>query len=186
MIIKNELLKDENCGIIVIDVQDKLFPVIQNKYKISDNIKKLLKFASIVEIPIILTEQNPKGLGATIREIKNLIPDVKPLEKYYFSCARDENFLITIDKKELKNLIVVGIETHICVNQTVTDLLSQGYLIHVLSDCVGSRSEFTHNTGLERMRTSGAVISNLEMFMYEFLKTSKHPKFKDFLNGIMK
>ena len=183
---KHELLRDDNTGIILIDVQEKLFPFIQNKFKISDNIKILLEFARITEIPVILTEQNPKGLGRTIKEIKDNIPDVKPIEKFTFSCARDENFIASIDKKGLKNLIVVGIETHICVTQTVIDLLSRGYIIHVISECVGSRSEFTHNAGLSRMCAAGAVISTLEMVMYEYLKTSKHPKFKEFLEKIMK
>jgi nicotinamidase-related amidase len=183
---KDELLKEENTGIVLIDVQDKLFPYIHNKFKVSDNIRKLLEFAKITEIPIILTEQNPKGLGRTIKEIKDLIPEVEPVEKYTFSCVGDENFVSVLDRNELKNIIVVGIETHICVTQTVIDLLSGGYIIHVISDAVGSRSEFTHNAGISRMRSAGAVISTLEMVMYEYLKTSKHPKFRDFLEKIMK
>jgi nicotinamidase-related amidase len=186
MSIRDGLLKDENTGIVLVDVQEKLYPYIYNKFKILDNIQKLLMFAKITEIPVILTEQNPKGLGRTIKELMSLIPDIEPIEKYTFSCVREEKFISMIDSKELKNLIIVGIETHICVNQTVIDLLSKGYTVHVISDAVGSRGEFTHNAGLSRMGVTGAVISSLEMFMYEYLKTSKHPKFKEFLKEIMK
>ena len=183
---KDVLLSVEHTAILVVDVQEKLFPYINEKFKVLDNITKLLKFAKITGIPVILTEQNPKGLGRTIREIKDLIPDVEPIEKYTFSCAGEDSFIPALKNKNLQNLIVVGIETHICITQTVIDLLKSEFCVHVVSDAVGSRGKLNHDTGISRMGRAGAVISTVEMVMYEYLKTSEHPNFKDFLREVMK
>lgn len=182
----NILLSESNTCLLVVDIQEKLFPFIQNKYKILDKVKKLIKFAKIVELPIIVTEQNPRGLGKTIREIKELVPEIAAIEKYTFSCVGESSFIEVLNAKEFKNLIVVGIETHICVTQTVLELLSKGFHLHVVSDAIGARAELDHDAGIMRMQKAGAVISTTEMVMYEYLKSSKHPKFKDFLEKIMK
>lgn len=182
----NLLLTDNNTCLLVVDIQEKLFPFIQNKYKVLDKVKKLLMFAKIVELPVMVTEQNPRGLGKTIREIREVIPDIAAIEKYAFNCCGEVNFIEFLNAKEMKNIITVGIETHICVTQTVLDLLSKGFHVHVIADAIGARGELDHNAGINRMQKAGAVISTAEMMMYEYLKSSKHPKFKDFLEKIMK
>jgi nicotinamidase-related amidase len=182
----NVLLSESSTCLLVVDIQEKLFPFIQNKYKILDQVKKLIKFAKIVELPIIVTEQNPLGLGKTIRELKEFLTNESAVEKYTFSCCGEPTFNESLVAKEFKNIIVVGIETHICVTQTVLELISRGFNVHVIADAIGARGELDHKVGLKRMKKAGAVISTTEMVMYEYLKTSKHPKFKDFLKQIMK
>ena len=172
------MFNTENSSIICIDLQDKLVKMLKNGETVKNNATKLLKAASILNIDTILSEQYPKGLGATVEEIKT-IKEFKTIEKTTFSALQTEEFKKEFDEFKNKNVIIFGIETHICVLQTVIDLIKEGYNVFVLSDCSGSRADLNHETALEIMKQKGAMIITLEIALFNFLKSSKHPDFKE-------
>ena len=114
----NGLISDEGAVLVIIDVQEKLFPHMAGKEKLVENLAKLIQFAGIMKIPIMLTEQYPKGLGQTVTEVKKLIPHITPIEKVEFSCFGSARFKEALANLEAKTLIITGIEAHICVTQT--------------------------------------------------------------------
>lgn len=173
----NNLLSKEGAVLLIIDVQEKLFPHMEEKEKIVENLQRLIKFAKIMEIPIILTEQYSKGLGKTIPEIKRLIPHIRPIHKVEFSCFGSEEFKRLMKEMEAKTLILTGIETHICITQTALEGLSS-YRICVISDAVSSRTIENKQIALERMRQNGVIISSTEMLIYEILRKAGTEEFK--------
>jgi len=179
--LNNGLISREGTALIVIDVQEKLFPHIYGRGDVVRNICRLIRFAKIVGMPIILTEQYPKGLGKTIPEIKELTPGIKPIEKIEFSCFRTPIFEDALRRLNVKTLIIVGIETHICVSQTAIEGLSRGYKVCVIGDAVSSRRLEDKIIGIERMRQSGVIISSTEMVIYEILGRAGTPEFKEVL-----
>lgn len=171
------------CALVVVDIQQKLLPPIFEKERLVRNSQLLVRLAGILKIPTLVTTQYCKGLGNVVPEIASLLPEARPMDKLEFSCFGSPEFAAT-----LKNLpgrrntvLLCGMETHICVMQTALGALQQGYLVHVASDAVSSRSEWNWKIGLLRMRDAGAVISSAEMMMYELLRSSGTPAFKELL-----
>jgi len=162
----------------VIDVQEKLMPLVIRNNETINNILKLIKFCKTLQIPIILTEQYPKGLGKTVREISEELKEIKPIEKTSFSCFGSEEFKNTLKKNRVKTLIIVGIEAHICIAQTALDALDR-FKVCVVADAVSSRTVENLNIGLQRMRDNGVIITSTEMLMYELLRDSKSKEFKE-------
>lgn len=180
--VKNqELLSKEGAALVIIDIQEKLFPHMAEKDRIAQNVAKLLKFAEIMKIPIVLTEQYPKGLGRTIPEVKRLIPNIHPIEKVDFNCLGSEEFKACLGRLEAKTLIITGIESHICATQTAIDGLNKGYNVYVVSDAVSSRSLADKAIAIERMRQSGVTIVSTEMLIYELLARAGTAEFKETL-----
>jgi len=171
------MLNADNTLIIAIDIQEKLTKMLDNCETISLNCEKILKAADILNIKTLLTEQYPKGLGRTIEPIK-AIKDFDILEKTTFSAFGTEEIAKYINDSKKENIVIFGIESHICVYQTVTDLLKEKYKVYVVADCCASRSEINYKTALELMKQEGAKITTLEIVLFEFLKSSKHPDFK--------
>jgi nicotinamidase-related amidase len=178
------LISREGAVLVIIDVQEKLFPHMAERERIAENIAKLIRFAEIIKVPIVLTEQYPKGLGHTVSEVKELIPYFQPIEKVEFSCLESGKFKDSLVKLEARTLIITGIETHICVTQTAIEGLNDGYAVFVVSDAVSSRSLDDKAIGLERMRQSGVTIVSTEMLIYELLKKAGTPEFKEALKLI--
>jgi nicotinamidase-related amidase len=178
------LISREGTVLVIIDVQEKLFPLIFEKEKILNNILKLIRFAKIINMPVVLTEQYPKGLGQTIPEIKEIIPEIKPIEKVEFSCFGSEKFRLLLKDLRAKTLIISGIETHICVAQTSLEGLSSGYKICVISDATSSRKLEDKNVALERMRQSGIIVASTEMIIYELLRAAGTQEFREALKLI--
>ncbi|WXG39321.1 MAG: hydrolase [Candidatus Freyarchaeum deiterrae] len=176
---KSRLLTSENASLLIIDVQEKLFAVMQDQEKFAGNILKLIDFAKIVKLPIILTEQYPKGLGRTIKQIKDKIPEVVPIEKTAFNCFGAEGFKELLQKNKITTLIIAGIESHVCVNQTALDAMDKSIKACVISDAISSRTKENWQVGLERMRDNGAIISSTEMLIYELLRDAKNKEFKE-------
>jgi len=174
------LISKEGTVLVIIDVQEKLFPFVAEKEKVAENIQRLIKFAQIVKIPIILTEQYPKGLGRTIKEIEELIPKIEPIEKVEFSCFESDGFKNALLKLGAKTIILTGIETHICVSQTAIEGLSS-HRMCVVSDAVSSRNIEDKHIGLERVKQSGVTILSTEMLIYEILKKAGTNEFKEAL-----
>ena len=177
-------LDAERTALVVVDIQEKLLPPIHEKERLIRNAQLLLRLANIQKIPVLATTQYAKGLGATVAEIASLLPaGTTPIDKLEFGCFGSAPFCEAVRKlpRERDALLVCGMETHICVTQTVLGALQQGYVVHVASDACGSRAESNWRVGLERMRDAGAVISSTEMVMYEFLEVAGTDEFRETL-----
>jgi len=175
-------LQAEQCALIVIDIQEKLLPPIFQKEQLIRNAQLLTRLAGILKVPTIATTQYAKGLGNTVPELRSLIPD-DGIDKQIFSCFGSDVFCSMLKRLpgRRNTLLLCGMESHICVAQTALNALREGYLVHVASDAVSSRTEWNWKIGLERMRAAGAVISSTEMMIYELLRSSDTSAFKQML-----
>ena len=171
-------LTKENCILIAIDYQEKLVPAMYEKEALIDKSARLIKGFGILGMPVIITEQYPKGLGATIAEIKDADPMAEIIEKNTFSAWDNEECVELVRKINRPNAVVVGIETHVCEQQTVLAMLEEGYNVYVAADCVSSRSAFDRDISIERMRSAGAVITTYESILFDILQWSKADEFK--------
>jgi len=179
------MLNIDKTALVIIDVQEKLSRVMHEKEKLFENLQKLVKGAQILGIPILVTEQNPNGLGPTVPEIASLLTDSKPVTKFSFSCCGEEPFLREIEKLNRKQILLAGIETHVCVYQTAIDLIEAGYEVHTVVDCVSSRTPENKNLALDKMKSEGARLTSVEIALFELLRTAANPKFKE-LSKIVK
>lgn len=169
-----------NCCFLLIDMQEKLRKAMSDVSKCINNQKLLLKSAGILEIDSIVTEQYPKGLGNTIDELKYLLPEKTPIiEKTSFSCMGESKFRTALKAKSRKTLIVCGIEAHVCVQQTVLDLLAEGYEVVIPADALTSRNADNHQLALETMRQAGAFVTSSESIIFMLLRDAKHPCFRE-------
>jgi nicotinamidase-related amidase len=177
-------LEAGQCALIVVDIQQKLLPPIVNKEMLVKNSQLLVRLAKVLSIPTMMTTQYSKGLGATVPEVSSLLPDVTAIDKLEFGCFGSDVFRAGLRSLpgNRNTLLLCGMETHICVMQTALGALNDGYLVHVASDAVSSRSEWNWRIGLDRMRAAGAVISSTEMMMYELLRCSGTAQFKEMLS----
>jgi nicotinamidase-related amidase len=176
-------LEAERCALIVVDIQEKLLPPIFQKEQLIKNSQLLIRLAGILKIRAVVTTQYSKGLGNTVPEIASLLPEIQAIDKQMFSCFGSDVFCSCLKRLPgaCNTLLLCGMESHICVTQTALAALREGYIVHVASDAVGSRSEWNWKIGLERMRAAGAVISSTEMIVYEMLRSSGAPAFKELL-----
>jgi nicotinamidase-related amidase len=171
-----EKLDPERAALVVVDVQEAFREAVPSFADVATATATLVQGAARIGIPIVVTEQYPKGLGATVPEVAEHLPDdVDPVEKVSFSAARAERF--GLDGRE--QAIVCGIETHVCVNQTVLDLLDHGVATQVVADAVGSRTEANRELGLRKMERAGAAITSVETALFELLGGSDAPAFKE-------
>ena len=171
-------------ALIIIDIQEKIIRSIFNKDSIIKNIKKLIDAYQILEENIFVSEQNPRKLGATITE---LLPKVgfKKIEKMEFSLANIQEFSKELKNKKITNLIVCGIETHICIQQTVLDCLQKGFEVILISDAMSSRNNIDHEIALQRMIQRGAILTTTESIIFELCKTADRKEFKEIRKIIM-
>lgn len=178
-----QLLDPAQCALVVVDIQEKLLPPIFNKDAMVRNSQLLIRLARILSIPAMVTTQYSKGLGGTVPEIASLLTEVKSVDKLEFGCFGSDEFRSGLKRLpgNRNTVLLCGMEAHICVTQTALGALNDGYLVHVASDAVGSRSEWNWKVGLDRMRSAGAVISSTEMMLYELLRCSGTPQFKELL-----
>ncbi|MCK4758214.1 MAG: hydrolase [Thermoplasmata archaeon] len=176
---KKKGIDREKLALVIIDIQDKLFHNIHDGESMKDNVIKLIEFSKIMGIPIILSEQYPKGLGQTIEEIRAALPSYDPLDKSSFSCCGEEDFEKRLLKLGARTIAITGIECHVCVFQTARDMLARGYVVHIISDGVSSRARENWKVGIDRMRELGATISSTEMFMFEVMEKAGTQEFKE-------
>jgi nicotinamidase-related amidase len=176
-------LDAEQCALIVVDIQEKLLPPIFQKEELVRNSKLLIRAAGVLKIPSLVSTQYAKGLGPTVPEIASLLPETEAIDKDRFSCFGSDAFCTLLKRLpgNRNTLLLCGMESHICVAQTALAALREGYLVHVASDAVSSRTEWNWKIGLERMRAAGAVISSTEMIIYELMRSSSSPAFKELL-----
>lgn len=168
-----------NTALLVIDIQEKLFRVIHEKETLLDNMLKLVRGLKVLGVPVLLTEQNPKGLGPTLPEITALLPEVQPCIKFDFSCFREPAFRERLESLGRKQLLLTGIETHICVYQTALELAGAGYQVRTVTDCVSSRTPANRDTALLRMALEGIMPATTEMILFELLGTARHENFRE-------
>ena len=182
--ITSDKLTSKVNALLIIDVQEKIIRPIFNKDSIIKNIKKLINAYQILEENIFLSEQNPLKLGVTI---PSLLPKTgfRKIEKMAFSLIKIEEFLIELKNKKITNLIVCGIETHICIQQTVLDSLQNGFEVILISDAIGSRNILDHEIALQRMTQMGAILTTTESIIFELCKTADRKEFRDIRNIII-
>jgi nicotinamidase-related amidase len=172
--------------LLLVDVQGRLARIMHDQASLFNSLELLIKGMQILEIPIIWMEQIPSKLGQTVDEIRHLMDStgISPIEKDCFSCCNEPLFMEKLMALDRKQVIITGIETHICVFQTTNDLLEKGFDVHVVSDCVSSRTPENKEIGLQRMRQSGACITSVEMALFELMKRAKGDHFKQIVSLI--
>ncbi len=175
------MLTLENTVLTIIDVQGKLAQIMYDKNPLFANLQRIIRGAQTLNIPILWAEQIPEKLGPTVPEISNLLADQQPITKACFSCCGEERFMKNLKTLNRKQILITGIEAHVCVYQTVMDLLASGYEIHVLADAVSSRTLTNKEIGLNMMKEAGAKIQSVEMVLFELLKRAEGEHFKEII-----
>ncbi len=175
------MLAVANSVLLVVDVQGKLAELMHEKEALFENLKRIIRGAQLLDLPILCTEQNPQGLGPTVPEIAQLMPGIQPIPKLHFSCMGEQRFVHELRALKRTQALIAGIETHICVYQTAMDLISAGYEAHVVVDAVSSRTAGNKEIGLQRMRDGGATLTGVETALFELLAVAEGPRFKAIL-----
>jgi len=175
----DKLLKPQTTALLIIDIQERILPVINNYQRVVDGTLKLIKGFKVLGLPIFYTEQYPKGLGPTVQSITEALGDIKPFDKMSFSCSGAVNLFDELRSKNLLQVVVCGIEAHVCVQQTVLDLSENGFQINLAADAVSSRKEIDYSVALERMRHHGIEVSTTESILFELLNICGTSQFKD-------
>jgi nicotinamidase-related amidase len=173
------ILRKESTALLIIDLQERILPVIRNYESVLENTVKLIKGFKTLQLPIYFTEQYPKGLGPTSQIILNELEGYSAIQKMSFSCSGAGNLFDELHKKKLSQIVVCGVESHVCVQQTVLDLIANDFQVDVSADAVSSRKEIDYNIALDRMRTLGAEITTTESILFELLEVCGTPEFKD-------
>lgn len=163
-------------GLLIVDVQEKLVPAIENRDLMIANAVRLVRAAQALGIPVWATEQYPRGLGPTVPELAELIPH-RP-DKTVFHCCAVPEFVEQLHGRHIEHVTLAGIEAHVCVAQTALELMSLGFRVQIAADAVGSRQAFDWDIALKRLQCAGAVITTTEAVMFEWVERSDHPKFK--------
>ena len=182
------LFDRDDTGLLVVDLQTKLFPVIHDREEVLKRTVQAIEIAGHLDLPIIVTEQYVKGLGPTIPEVKDALERFdayKPIEKFAFSCFGESDVEDVIEEAGINALALVGIEGHVCVMQTAIDALDREMDVYYLAEAIGSRNPRHKEDAIHRVRDFGAVVGSNEMFAFEMMRTSKHPKFKDIQKSIV-
>ena len=175
-------LEISTTALLVIDMQERLFPVMHDKEKLLRSVVKLIKGTQALEVPVLFTEQYPKGLGPTLPEIKELVPDFQAIEKVSFNCCDETAFCRALEALKRKQVLIAGIEAHICVYQTVMGLARAGYEVQVVADCVASRDPENKSVAFLKMGVEGTKPTTMEMALFELLKVARGDKFKAISN----
>ena len=168
-------------ALLLVDIQERLLPAISEKERVLRHATVLAKAAGILGLPVFVTEQYRKGLGATMPELAVVIPGFEPIEKLTFSSARAPGLVESLRAKGVRDVILCGIEAHVCVCQTCLDLLGEGFTPFVVADAISSRTLANHQAGMHRMCDAGAVLVSTEMILFELLERAGTDEFKQIL-----
>jgi nicotinamidase-related amidase len=172
-------LNPQDAALLIVDVQEKLFPLIDHPCEVLEHALKLIQGCKLLDLPVIISEQYPKGLGSTIPAIKELAgPEAKIFSKTSFSCLNDPVVEKEILDTARSQWIVIGIEAHVCILQTVRSLLKAGKHVVIANDAISSRSIYDFSTAIAELRDMGARISSTETILFDLMRDSKHPQFK--------
>ncbi|MDO5616129.1 MAG: isochorismatase family protein [Cruoricaptor ignavus] len=172
----------ENTQLLVVDIQGKLAEIVDDAENVLKNSEILIKTAQALNIPILWVEQNPDGLGETHPKLKTILEiENQAFSKHTFSALKEDKIREKLESYSCSQILVCGIEAHVCVYQTVMDLLGYGYRVHLIEDAVSSRNKNSKDIAIAKMRENGAIIDTTEMAIFELLKTHQHPKFRELL-----
>ena len=175
------LLSRDRAVLVLVDLQERLHPHVVRKDEVAANVVKLVEAAKILGLPMIVTEHAVKAFGPTIEPVRSALASCAPVHKIVFSCFGSEEFGAKLQALGRPQLLVAGLETHICVCQTALDALARGYTVHVARDAVSARGEADHAAGLEKMARAGAVPATSEMAIYELLERAGTEEFRKIL-----
>jgi nicotinamidase-related amidase len=175
------MLDIDRTVLVVVDVQGKLAEIMHEKESLYQNLRRLIMGTKALAIPIVWTEQIPEKMGPTVPQVKKLLENIQPISKKYFSCCGEPGFMASLAAIARKQVILCGIETHVCIFQTAADLLSRGYEVHVPADAVSSRTLSNKLTGLDRIRAAGGIVTSVETALFELMRTAEHPAFREIL-----
>ena len=166
-------------ALVVIDMQESFRAALPDFAGMTARIVAAVSGAQLLNVPVVVTEQYPKGLGRTAAEITAaLAPGSEPIEKTAFSSCGAREFVACLEQTGAKQILVCGIEAHICVNQTTHDLLARGFQVHLLTDCTTARAAHNREAGISKMQRSGALPSTVELALFELLRDARHEQFK--------
>jgi nicotinamidase-related amidase len=173
------MLDHSQAALVIVDMQESFRRAVPDFAEAAARIALVAHAVRLVGLPVIVTEQYPKGLGRTASEIRAVLPEgLEPVEKTAFSSCGAQEFVARLEATGARQVLVCGIEAHVCVNQTTHDLLGRGYQVHVLTDCVSSRSAQNREVGLAKMSRAGALPSSTELALFELLRDARHEQFK--------
>ena len=172
------LLDRNKTALVIVDVQTRLSSIMEKRQAVLDNLAKLIKGCRILSVPVFFTEQYPKGLGRTEQPLLDLLGDVTPVEKIRFSVCQEEALMKPLTQKGLVQIVLVGMETHVCILQSALDFLHHGFRVHLPADAVCSRRESDHHHGLKRMAGQGVTITSTEAVLFELAETAGTAEFK--------
>ena len=172
-------LRPDDALLLLVDMQERLQPHMHDDARLRAKAGALARGCQLLDVPVFVTEQYPKGLGHTVPELREVVEHAGVLEKTAFSCAGDPSIRARVEASGRRGVLLAGIEAHVCVLQTALDLLEEGYAVHVVEDAVGSRSPADREVGIARMRRNGAQPASVEMVLFELMGSSRHPRFKD-------
>jgi nicotinamidase-related amidase len=174
------MLDRDDTVLLVVDMQERMLPAIHNQDELLANVVKLVRGFRRLEIPMLITEQYPQGLGPTVAPIREAMGEwYIPVEKMSFSACGDLHFMNQLEAAGRKNVILCGVETHVCVYQTAMDLLNLGYTVEVAADAVSSRSATNYRIGIDKMTSREVDITSVEMILFEMMIRADIPEFKD-------
>lgn len=179
-----DMLNTGDVVLVVVDLQEKLSRVMHDLDSLLLASEKIIKGANVLEIPVLWTEQNPKGLGPTLSDFANLMKPELRVTKISFSCCGEPEFLKLLNAQNRRQVLLMGIESHVCVYQTGMDLLNMGYEVQVVTDAVSSRTPENKALGIEKLKMAGAKITSAEMALFEMLQAAEGPKFKEMLKVV--
>jgi nicotinamidase-related amidase len=171
-------LEKHDAVLVIVDIQEKLAAVMSEREKVVNNCLHLLELCRLLDIPVMLNEQYPKGLGQTVPEIRNALVTYEPLEKIAFDCCKGDSFPARLAVTGRKKVLLAGMETHVCVLQTCIGLLNEGYAVHSVSDAICSRRKEDFETAREFMRDAGAVVTCTETVLFQLLERAGTEEFK--------
>ena len=175
------MLKADTTALVLIDVQEKLARVMHEREELIENLVRLVRGAQALDVPIVWVEQNPKGLGPTVNELASLMPGREPVTKMTFSCCGTPAFMETFRETGRSQVLVAGIESHVCVYQTAAELVEAGHYVEVVADCVSSRTSGNKQIALQKMRECGVRTTSVEMALFELLGAAEGERFKAIL-----
>lgn len=178
------MLLEDNTVLVIIDVQGKLADIVYESEKIIENMETLIKGVKLLNIPIIWLEQYPKGLGTTKKAIQTLLTDQEPIEKIDFSASDNDDFHERLREINREQFLVIGMEAHVCVYQTVADLLESKESVDIVVDAISSRTAGNKAIAIDKMTAMGADKTSVEMALFELMKSADHPKFNEIRNLI--
>ncbi len=171
-------LDREDAVLLVVDIQEKLAAVMKERDTVVGNNLHMIELAKMIGMPVMVTEQYPRGLGKTVAEIREALPFYRPVEKMTFDCCGQPAFLEELKEHNKRSVVLTGMETHICVLQTCLGLLKGGINVHIARDAICSRTEENWKTGVEFMREAGAVVTSTETVLFQLLKAAGTEEFK--------